>query len=105
MPGNLAQKLVTEFEQLQQAHPYVPYGAHVKKQAEELLAKSKRGQRKQGQPWNFRQQFTDDELKLIILDYDFARQTESPSRACGRCSPHRFCSERITGGCLPQTDR
>lgn len=74
MPGNLAQKLVTEFEQLQQAHPYVPYGAHVKRQAEELLAKSKRGQRKPTEPWNFRNQFSDDELRLILENSDFARQ-------------------------------
>src|SRR4029077_19627590 len=73
MPGSLAQKLVTEFEQLQQAHPYVPYGAHVKRQVEELLTRSKRGQRRPGEAWDFRQ-FSDDELRLMLSDDNFARQ-------------------------------
>lgn len=73
MPG-LAEKLVKEFENLQRAHPYETYGARVKKQADELLAKSKRGQRPRRQAWNLGQTFSDDELRLIISDQDFAKQ-------------------------------
>lgn len=73
-PGSLAKKLVREFEQLQTAHPYVPYGAYVKRQAEDLLNRSRRGQRQPGQPWNLRTTFSDDELRLILTDRPFAKK-------------------------------
>lgn len=72
--GSLPKKLVREFEQLQTAHPYVPYGAYVKRQAEELMQRSKRGQRQPGQPWNLTNTFSDDELRLILTDRNFAKK-------------------------------
>jgi len=74
VPGSLSKKLVTEFEQLQQAHPYVPYGASVRKQAEELLKKSKRGQRPERGQWNPADTFTQDEIRLILADPEFGKQ-------------------------------
>lgn len=64
MPS-LQEKLVREYEQLQEAHPYVPYGAYVKRQAEELLKKSK------NRP---KPQLSDEEIRLMIADLDFAKQ-------------------------------
>ena len=76
MPG-LPEKLIGEFEGLQQAHPYVPYGAYVKRQAEELAARSKRGQRRPTQrpeEWDILQVLSDDERRLVLSDANFARE-------------------------------
>jgi hypothetical protein len=76
MPG-LPEKLIAEFEGLQEDHPYVPYGAYVKRQAEELAARGKRGQRRSGQPpeeWDILQVLSDDERRLVLADRTFARE-------------------------------
>jgi hypothetical protein len=70
----LAEKLVREFEQLQEAHPYETYGAGVKRQAAQLRERSKRGQRPRRGEWNLRQAFSDDEIRLMLDDHNFAKQ-------------------------------
>lgn len=55
------------------ARPYVPYGTGARAKANELLTRSKRGQRAAGQNWDFRQ-FPDDELRLAIEDNNFAAE-------------------------------
>lgn len=68
---SLAARFRTRADQLQN-RPYVPYGAGARAKAEELLAKSRRGQRTAGQNWDLRQ-FPDDELRLARTDDNFAR--------------------------------
>jgi hypothetical protein len=68
----LQEKLIQEFEDLQRAHPYVPYGAGVKKRAEELLKKRKH--RAPGQAWNIKDSLSDDEIRLVITDALFAQE-------------------------------
>src|SRR5271156_2611301 len=70
----LQEKLIQEFEDLQKAHPYIPYGAGVKKKAEELLKKRKH--RAKGQTWDIhaKESLSDDELRLVITDRNFAKE-------------------------------
>lgn len=55
------------------ARPYVPYGTGARAKANELLTRSKRGQRLAGQNWDLRQ-FPDDELRLARDDRNFAAE-------------------------------
>jgi hypothetical protein len=70
-----AQGLVGRFRNIRDAIPaYVPFGAGSRRQAEERQTRAKRLHRREGQNWDFRQSFTDDELRLILSDGNFSRE-------------------------------
>lgn len=77
MPS-LAEKLITEFENLQKGQlpvgyrPYETYGAGAKRKAEEKRTQARRHHRKPGQELDLRN-FSDDELRLARADQNFAR--------------------------------
>lgn len=66
----LQEKLVTEYENLNRDRPYVPYGAHLKSQADRLRAKKLRYQRGQ----RLTDVFSPQEMQLILSDDNFAQQ-------------------------------
>lgn len=75
MPGTLPEKFITEFEQASSGRPYVPYGAYLKRQAEELSARHKKLKIQPGQ--NLLSALSPQEMQLILSDDNFAKRVIS----------------------------